>query len=136
MSTIWSLTNNFVEEAFASPHLMQTFCQRVCIQNNIRDACEIRMNLELGDKRAFFGEIAKESSKPAFDRLATGPRQRSDRMPREFADGTMGDIYIAVLRAIARTGPRTALTYEDIRARLREYWPGRRPKLMRLAGYL
>jgi hypothetical protein len=41
-------------------------------------------------------------------------------MPRQFADGSMGDIYIAVLRAIARTGPRTALTYEDIRSKLRE----------------
>jgi hypothetical protein len=130
------LANRFVEEAFASPHLMQTFCQRICLHNDIRETCSVTTSIAVDNERSFFGEIARESSKPAFDRLATGPRQRSDRLTRQFADGAMGDIYIAVLRAIARTGPRTSLTYEDIRAKLREMLAGEIPQAHEISRVL
>ena len=120
MSVDTALCKGFVDELFASPHLMQMFCQRICLQNDIREVCKLTTSIKIRDEHNFFGEIAIETSKPSFDRLATGPRQRSDRMLRRFADGTVGDIYIAVLRAIARTGPRNALTYEDIRSKLKE----------------
>jgi hypothetical protein len=48
----------------------------------------------------------------------------------------MGDIYIAVLRAIARTGPRTSLTYEDIRAKLREMLAGEIPQAHEISRVL
>ena len=50
---------------------------------------------------------------------AAGPRQRSDRIQRRFEDGRSGDIYEAVLAAIAATGPRTQLPYDELRSSLR-----------------
>jgi hypothetical protein len=58
-------------------------------------------------------------SKVAFERLARGPRQRTDRIDRRLVNGETCDIYTAVLLVIAWTGPKTTLTYEDIRTGLR-----------------
>lgn len=70
------------------------------------------------------GELEKArasgGSKAAFDLLARGPRQRSDRKVRTLEDGTETDIYGAVLAAIAKTGPLTELTYEQLRAAMRD----------------
>lgn len=66
-----------------------------------------------------FREQATAASKMAFDLLATGPRQRSDRIQRRFKDAREGDINEAVLAAIAATGPRTQLPYDELRASLR-----------------
>ena len=60
------------------------------------------------------------ASKAAFDMLARGPRQRTDRKERQLKSGSVTDIYGAVLAAIAHTGPNTELTYEEIRAALKD----------------
>ena len=52
--------------------------------------------------------------------LARGPRQRTDRKERQLKSGSVTDIYGAVLAAIAHTGPNTELTYEEIRAALKD----------------
>lgn len=111
---------DFAEESFSSPHLMQNFCADVCIDNDIERTQETETKIQIDERDNFFGRIAHETQKTAFGRLARGPRQRSDRLRREFRDGSSGDIYVAVLKAIAKTGPASALTYEQIRSRLRE----------------
>ncbi|WP_156372843.1 hypothetical protein [Deinococcus sp. Leaf326] len=108
------------EESFGSPHLMQEFCKQICKINGVKETLEESKKLAPPEDRInFFRERANEASKPAFDRLAMGPRQRSDRKQRDLRDGGEADIYIAVLRAIADTGPKVELTYEEIRSSLR-----------------
>jgi hypothetical protein len=63
--------------------------------------------------------MASDTSKLAFERLAIGPRQRTDRIRRTLVNGETCNIYGAVLFAIASTGPKTKLAYEDIRGGLR-----------------
>lgn len=114
------LTDSFAEESFGSPHLTQDFCYKFCNKNGIKETLEKKTSLEkLNNEDVFFKEMACDTSKSAFDRLSRGPRQRTDRKERTFVDGTKGDIYRAVLLAIAKTGPKTSLTYEEIRTALR-----------------
>jgi len=112
----------FLDECFQSPHLMQDFCLRLCLENLIYETTdtETALSLQSEDKTFFFGKVGRDASKPAFDRLARGPRQRSDRMQRLFKDGTRADIYIAVLRALERCTLQGEITYEDIRVALRD----------------
>jgi hypothetical protein len=108
-------------ESFQSPHLMQDFCLQLCKVHGYRTrAAE---PTELGpppDWDEFFRARATVASKAAFDLLATGPRQRSDRIKRVLTNGRETDIYGTVLAAIAATGPLTQLTYTDLRGSLRD----------------
>ncbi len=72
------------------------------------------------DWAEFFTSRASTASKSAFDLLKQGPRQRTDRKERVLKDGATTDIYGAVLTAIAKTGPKTELHYNDLRASLRD----------------
>lgn len=115
-----SLINRLVAEAFQSPHLMQEFCRELSKANGVSETVPVLRELVEPEWPSFFAKLAPGTSKAAFDLLARGPRQRSDRKARTLSDGTHTDIYGAVLRAIAKTGPLTSLTYEQLRGALRE----------------
>lgn len=115
------IVDRLIQEAFSSPHLMQDFCAGICLANNIVETRAEPFDLRAPDNWAdFFRARAAGTSKSAFDRLAIGPRQRTDRMARQLKNGETCDIYTAVLLAIAKTGPLTQLRYEDVRQGLRE----------------
>lgn len=109
-----SISVRLSEESFGSPHLMQTHCLALArsADANVREVRE-------QDWDQFFREGAAAASKTAFDLLKLGPRQRNDRIVRSLKNGLKTDIYGAVLAAIASTGPRTSLQYEEVRAALR-----------------
>jgi len=109
-------------ESFGSPHLMQEFCFRLCKFNDIISKVEgTPQVLSPPNFEDFFKQIVDNiSSKVAFERLARGPRQRTDRIQRQLASGAEEDIYTAVLFAIAETGPKTEISYEEIRAALKK----------------
>jgi hypothetical protein len=117
-----SITSNFSNESLSSPHLMQEFCRHICDANSIEKTCSEQFDIPPDtDLKPLFKQVAMGTSKIVFDRLAKGPRQRSDRKKRRFVDGSSGDIYVAVLRAIALNKPgMTSIEYEDIRIKLRE----------------
>jgi len=119
----------FTRESFGSPHLIQEFCLRLCYDNDLREQSDnLTFILEPGDYAQFFKRIALSASKLAFERLASGPRPRTDRIIRDFSDGSKGDIYVAILKALAQTGPKTEIQYEEIRAGLRNVLVGQLPK--------
>jgi len=107
-------------ESFSSPFLMQDFCLALCRSNGIEESGDERTDLKAPDWNKFFSARASTASKTAFDRLARGPRQRSDRLERTLRSGEVMDIYGVVLAAIAQTGPLTSLTYEELRAALKD----------------
>lgn len=116
-----TVTRRLAQESFGSPLLMQDFCRSLCGVNGVKEASESPTLLAApGDFPTFLRGRATGASKTAFDLLAQGPRQRSDRKQRRFADGRTGDIYEAVLAAIAATGPRTELPYDELRASIRK----------------
>lgn len=114
------ISHKLAEESFSSPHLMQEFCLALCKQNDVRKTVAIPRRLDEPDWDVFFSSRASASSRTAFDQLVRGPRQRSDRKPRSLKDGQQVDIYGAVLAAVAASGPRTELTYEELRSALKD----------------
>jgi hypothetical protein len=124
----FALTNRLVRESFASPHLMQDFCLNLCKQNGVRESSSRPHALKAPEWDDFFRGRASLTSRTAFDFLARGPRQRTDRKERILKDGTVTDIYGAILAGIAETGPLTSLTYESLRAALREVMQSEAPQ--------
>jgi len=114
-----ALLQRLVDESFQSPHLMQEFCRQLCSVAGISETCPKPTVINEPEWSSFFAQLAPGTSKAAFDLLARGPRQRSDRKVRHLRDGQQTDIYGAVLRAIAATGPLTELKYEELRSALR-----------------
>ncbi|MEZ0111962.1 hypothetical protein ABH920_005980 [Catenulispora sp. EB89] len=114
------LAARLVKESFGSPHLMRDFCLNLCKANNIREAVAKPVKLKAPNWDNFFAERSSLASKTAFELLARGPRQRTDRKPRVLKNGSTTDIYGATLEAIAWTGPLTEVTYEQVRGGLRE----------------
>ena len=106
-------------ESFGNPQLMQEFCANICKNNTINETLPVPAKIEGVPKEEFFVRIAKTiTSKADFELLARGPRAR-DRQQRSFNDGRSGDIYLSILIALANTGPKTEIQYEEIRAKLR-----------------
>lgn len=115
------LARRLARESFASPHLMQEFCKRLCRTNGIEEEADQPTTLRPpADWQAFFEQTAVDTAKTAFDLLRTGPRQRTDRIKRTLTDDRETDIYGAVLAAVAHTGPKLEIGYESLRASLRE----------------
>lgn len=107
---------SLAQQSFGSPYLMQTHCLDLCKIN--REGSEVREVFVDPDWQEFFQKHASATSKSAFDLLKAGP-PRSNRNARLLASGTVTDIYGAVLQAIASTGPRTTISYEDLKLALK-----------------
>ena len=81
--------------------------------------------------------MAEAIGRPIFEKLARGPRQRTDRVRRELIDGREVDIYQLVLHGMAHLKPGlVTLEYEDLRAGIREVASGQIPQLHEVARVL
>ena len=127
--------HRFADESLGSPHLMQDFCRNFCERESIEETFTTTFTVaDNVDLKSLFMQVAQTTSKIVFDRLARGPRQRKDRLQRRFVDGTNGDIYAAVLRAIALAEPgMTSIDYEVIRAKLRELLADEPPNMQQVS---
>jgi hypothetical protein len=130
-----SIANQFSDEALGSPHLMQDFCRHFCEASSVEESFD--SPTPVGDDLNLlhlFRLVSQSTSKAVFDRLSRGPRQRTDRKQHRFVDGTTGDIYVAVLRAISLTKPGMAsIQYEDLRSKLREILAGEAPGMSQVS---
>jgi hypothetical protein len=110
----------FAREAYGSPHLMQEFCRGLCTQERVIETLEKMRRLTPKDPE-LFRAIAEGTGKVIFDKLAKGPRQRSDRKPRPLTAGGEADIYRVVLLALAKLAPgMDRVDYELLRAAIRQ----------------
>jgi hypothetical protein len=115
-------TDSFVAEAIGSPHLMQDFCRTLCRHYQVREEQDGRvMNPESSALEGIYSEVAETIGRPIFEKLARGPRQRTDRIARDLKDGTEVDIYGLVLRALAHIKPGlVTVEYEQLRSAIRD----------------
>lgn len=109
--------SKLANESFGSPHLMQEFCREICRKQNIEETCEKKIIIADDiDLINIFKTIAQNTGRVMFEKLAKGPRQRTDRIKRTLKDGTVTDIYGVVLRALAEMRPGIqTIDYEDLR---------------------
>lgn len=123
------IIEKFADESFGSPNLMQEFCNRLCKLNGITETLENSKNIFIDDENKFFIDVVNSvTSKVAYERLAKGPRQRADRLQRRLKNGDIVDIYSAILHAIAETGPKTVIAYEELRSSLKRVLDEDTPK--------
>lgn len=110
----------FAKEAYGSPHLMQEFCRGLCSQERVVETLDKMRRLTPKDPE-LFRAIAEGTGKVIFDKLAKGPRQRSDRKPRPLNAGGEADIYRVVLLALAKLAPgMERVDYELLRGAIRQ----------------
>lgn len=120
-----NLSKRISEEAYGSPHLMQEFCKELG-----KRAIEAGSNSidEIFDNSVFL-KIAEHTGKVIFDKLATGPRPRTDRIQRPLIGGGSADIYRVVLMALSRIAPgMNKIDYETLRSTIREMLSGDIPQ--------
>jgi hypothetical protein len=122
------MSRSMAEESYGSPHLMQDFCLQICKSNKITETLPERVVLQGEINDNFFRWVANsEGGDETYRRLEQGP-PRSDRIERRLRNGATTDIYGAVLRAIASTGPKTELDWTEVGAGLRRVLADDAPK--------
>jgi hypothetical protein len=131
----------FAKESFGSPLLMQSFCSNLCLTNDIYEACDNDLPLSPLQEQitSIFSEVSQNFGFPTYQTLRRGPQSRTDRVQRSLAAGDEGDIYEAVLGAVALTGPVASLNYDDIRTALRQVLSDQVPRkheVVRALGHM
>jgi len=115
-----TLIARLVDECQANPFLMQKFCWEICFDNDIEKAPlfgaqEIPSHYDL---EGMFSRLAQDAGLPIYQKLVTGPQARKERLKRPLKAGEEADIYEATLLALAQTGPKATVSYEELRGKL------------------
>lgn len=113
------ISRNLASEAYGSPHLMQEFCREV--SRDRLGVNELRSDMPANFKgEKLFKQSAEATGKIIFDKLAKGPRQRTDRMQRPLVGGGTADIYRVILLALSHISPGlNVIDYEILRNAIR-----------------
>lgn len=132
------LTTELASQSIGSPHLMQDFCRSICNTLNLQPARgRIELQVSSDQVQAVYKNVAETIGRPMFEKLARGPRQRSDRLPRLLKGGKTVDIYKLVLHGLAHLSPGlVSIEYEELRAAIREVSDGSIPQLQEIARVL
>jgi len=112
-----TLIEKLCDEAQENPFLMQKFCWEICYD------CEIERKKLLGkheipityDFEKMCKKLAHDAGLPIYKKLAAGPQSRRVREKRPLKAGGDVDIYEATLLAIAQTGPKSTIKYDELR---------------------
>lgn len=125
-------------EAIGSPHLMQDFCRGIARSRDIEQSSVVMpLVLEEAELPTILRDVAETIGRPVFERLARGPRQRTDRVERKLKDGRTVDIYELVLHALAHLKPGlVSLEYESLRSAIRDVSAAQIPQLHEVARVL
>jgi hypothetical protein len=112
-----SLATRLAEEAYGSPHLVQDFCKEL----GKRALANSSKKIDDVFDEDVFRVIAEHTGKVIFDKLASGPRARTDRIQRPLVAGGSADIYRVVLMALSRLAPgMNKIDYEALRSSIKE----------------
>lgn len=117
-----TISEQLAKEAHGSPHLMQEFCKKICHLSELKETSEIKRVINTKfNYNVIFETVAVTLGKNIYDKLAKGPRPRSDRLPRKLKSGGSVDIYKVVLRALSNLRPGVmTIEYETLRASIRD----------------
>lgn len=120
ISVAEAVIQRLVAEAYESPHLMQEFCRVLANDHGIKETAATNVKItQVADD--LFRRVAEQTGKVIFDKLAKGPRQRSDRISRKLKDGNLVDIYKVVLLGLAKISPGLqTVEYEQLRTAIKD----------------
>jgi hypothetical protein len=115
-----SMLDILCAEAQESPFLMQKFCWEICFDREIEKPKILGRHKipEEYDLSIMFKRISLDAGLPIYQKLAAGPQSRKARAKRPLRSGGEADIYESTLVALARTGPKPVVSYDELRAAL------------------
>ena len=128
-----NVIKTFIDESAGSPQLMQLLCLQACFVLNVREASEglfpRAQNVEDSVVKAILEQTSASTDfRSLVDVLDAGPRTRgTERKTYRFYDGTEGDVYRVVLRAVADDPPRLSYPYEELLTRTAKVCRGDSP---------
>ena len=126
----------FAKEANGNPQLMQIFCWDACRELEIIETKRLRRVPNSWNPSKVLDRVAEDYGPSIYKRLAAGPQSRTPRNPRLLKNGGTVDIYEALLRAIAHTGPRKSLSYDEIKQSLFNVMADKPPQKEEVANAL
>jgi hypothetical protein len=120
-----------VIEAAGSPQLMQLLCLHACFVLDLRTRQEREVSVAISADQLetiFQQTSASTDFRSLVDVLDSGPKTRgTERKLFKFKDGTSGDVYRAVLKAVASNPPRLSFDYEELGKRASDVCAGDPP---------
>lgn len=128
---------DFAAESQGSPLLMQQFCWNICYDSGIERSEVKQQAIESSfDLNGVYTEVARDAGLPTYENLAKGPQTRTDRIQRPLQNGKSVDIYQAILLAVAATGPKEKISYNEIRTSLNEILSDKVPQKLEVSNAL
>ncbi len=123
------IINRLCDEAQESPFLMQKFCWEICFDLDIDRSKMIGHHVvpDAYNLTGMFKRLAQDAGLPIYQRLAAGPQSRRKRENRPLRSGGTADIYQVILFALAESGPKAVLKYEELRDLLGNLLSGQVP---------
>jgi hypothetical protein len=119
------------KEAAGSPQLMQQICLQACFVLGVRQRLDhkTKLNFSAGDFKAIFEQTSSSTDfRSLVDVLDAGPRTRgTERKIYNFRDGTSGDVYRCVLKAVASDPPMLSFPYDELTRRTHQICVGESP---------
>lgn len=113
--------SKFAIEAAGSPQLMQTICLNACYELNIERAFDKKTEISISSdlmKKIFRASSRSMDFRTLVDILEGGPKQRGkERKLYKLKDGTVGDVYRCILKALASDPAQLSFSYDEIRKR-------------------
>jgi hypothetical protein len=123
------IAERLAKSSFGSPHLMQRFCRELCKSNEIYENRAIAVNLqEPPSWPTFFSTMIEKVPKDWGHKLLAGPKVHGQpRLIWNLKDGRAVDHYGLILAAITSTGPKLALTRDELKVAMDELVAGAGP---------
>lgn len=116
-----ALLDRLGSESLTSPQLMQALCLQYCRQVGQEETAPALLSLDLDDEQqhVLLRDVARISnSKTAYDIIMTGPKPHGvQRLTYQLKDGSSGDIYKIILKAISQNPPLASPPYAEIKSR-------------------
>jgi hypothetical protein len=112
-----SIVQVMCSESQENPFLMQKFCWEICFDLRIEERKILGSHAIPADYdiTSMFRRLSQDAGLPIYQKLAAGPQSRKMRAKRPLRDGGVADIYQALLLALAESGPRAVISYDDLR---------------------
>jgi hypothetical protein len=122
----------FAAESAGSPQLMQAICLNACFvleaPETLRELRDAQVSPE-EIREAFRRTSALTNYSSLTEVLRRGPKERGQgRLTFRFRDGSEGDVYVCVLKALRADPPRLGFTYEELRNRVERVCDGQAPR--------
>lgn len=125
--------NAFTNESAGSPQLMQSLCLQACFVLDLREKLKTQRPKPVDVDAISLHRVLEQTSastdfRSLVDVLDAGPRTRgTERKTYKFYDGTEGDVYRVVLKALADDPPLLSFPYEELLRRTAKVCEGESP---------